>query len=270
MRSNKAALVDALDDLKSTLQMEDMWRTTYPDSLKYTFHQTKNSGVHHSHLDCIYVRTQCSDNCFEWKIESSGLKTDHKMVSIRFTSESAPLVGEGQWVMPIHLLYNKSLADFVNQEGMDLEDSFNILESENKWDASKNRQTAWMDFRNKLIALARKRAKVVVPKIARKINTLEAMIDATSNDPNLLEDERSLTMDRLEKPPDENDNPPQGEDDPKPTKLYETNSQNMTNMLGNYHSTIQLDPVPPDEAERARATETVLNRITVRITEQDK
>ncbi|KAE9383415.1 hypothetical protein BT96DRAFT_1009210 [Gymnopus androsaceus JB14] len=173
MRSNKAALVDALDDLKSTLQMEDRC------------------------LDRIYVRTQCSDNCFKWKIELSGLKTDHKMVSVRFTSKSAPLVGGGRWVMPTHLLYNKTLADFVNQEGMNLEDSFDILENEIEWDANKNKQTAWADFRGKFIALARKRAKVVVPKITRKINTLEALIDAISNDPTLPEDERSLTTDIL-------------------------------------------------------------------------
>ncbi|KAE9392448.1 hypothetical protein BT96DRAFT_773665, partial [Gymnopus androsaceus JB14] len=186
--------------------------------------------------------------------------------------------------------------------------------------ANKNKQTAWADFRGKFIALARKRAKVVVPKITRKINTLEAMIDAISNDPTLPEDERSLTTDilkaklsaleqchhrstramakarnilygetisrywskinktkkprkllqRLEKPLEENDNQTQGADDREPTKLYEKNSQNMTNMLGNYHSTIQLDHVPLDEVERARAIESVLNRVTVRITKADK
>ena len=65
-------------------------------------------------------------------MESPGLKTDHEMVSVRYTSESAPMVGEGRWVMPTHLLYDKVLADFIDQEGMNLEDSFDNLENENE------------------------------------------------------------------------------------------------------------------------------------------
>lgn len=52
MRSDTAHSVDALDDLKCLLNLEDGWRNTYPDSLKYTFKRTTQQGhIHHSRLD---------------------------------------------------------------------------------------------------------------------------------------------------------------------------------------------------------------------------
>ncbi|KAJ3716830.1 hypothetical protein C8R42DRAFT_587942, partial [Lentinula raphanica] len=169
MRSDAQGAVDSLDELKTALQLEDGWRCTYPSTLKYTFMRTAQDHTkHHARLDRIYNRTNINEHLFEWKIETLGIKTDHDMVSVRLTSETAPKVGNGRWVMPHHIIYDKTMRDFINKEGMKLEDNITTLENED-WDPTRNIQTEWAIFQQAFVKLARERAKVVVPRLDREI-----------------------------------------------------------------------------------------------------
>ncbi|KAJ3726725.1 hypothetical protein C8R42DRAFT_573316 [Lentinula raphanica] len=193
MRNDASVAVDALDDLKLALRLEDGWRNTYPNTLQYTFMRTTRERTkHHARLDRIYNKASISDQLFEWKIESPGIKTDHDMVSVRYTSESAPMMGRGRWVMPPHILYDSVIKDFIDTEGLKLEETLETLQDQ-EWNAEENMQTKWMDFQLRFITLARERAKIVVPRLEKEIRTTATQIDIISNDPHLTEDERLLS-----------------------------------------------------------------------------
>ncbi|KAJ3766252.1 hypothetical protein FB446DRAFT_654078, partial [Lentinula raphanica] len=169
MRIDAACAVNALDNLKTSLLLEDGWRRTYPSTLNYTFMRASQDHTkHHARLDRIYNKMNLSDYLFEWKIETPGIKTDHDMVSVKLTSEAAPKVGSGRWVMPHHIIYDKKVRDFVNEEGMKLEDRLLILEDQ-EWDPRMNIQTEWANFQHEFVKLARTRSKVVVPRLDHEI-----------------------------------------------------------------------------------------------------
>ncbi|KAJ3931031.1 MAG: hypothetical protein NXY57DRAFT_1049181 [Lentinula lateritia] len=193
-RNDQTAVTDALDELKTTLQMEDGWRNTYPTTLKYTYRQKRAGQItRHSRLDRIYVKPETVPYTFEWKIESPGVTTDHDLVSVRFTCEAAPTVGKGRWIVPKHLMYDKEIIKFIDEESKTLEMNMNNIDSAEEWNPTLNHQTLWADFKQHLIELARKRAKIVIPRLVKEIAELEAKIDTTSNDPLLTDEERSLS-----------------------------------------------------------------------------
>ncbi|KAJ3728225.1 hypothetical protein C8R42DRAFT_572072, partial [Lentinula raphanica] len=313
MRNDMACAVNSLDDLKTSLQLEDGWRNTYPTTLKYTFMRVSQDRTkHHARLDRIYNRTNIADNLFEWKIETPGINTDHDMVSVRYTSQTAPKIGKGRWVMPHHIIYDKKVRDFINNEGMNLENRLNAMEG-HEWQPGSNIQTEWAKFQQEFIKIARARAKVVVPKLDKDIQVTESKIDTIGNDPQLSEDERmiSVTMlkeklqaleqqrhrssramtkarnlvygetisrywsqqnkskvprqllQRLEKQTQDNGLPQQMEG----TRIYETHSQRMADMMRDHHNKIQHDEVDPNPELREQAIQQVLGRVDSRIQE---
>lgn len=94
--------------------------------------------------------------------------------------------------MPPHLLYDKVLAEFVDTQGMKLEDSFISLNIQDSRTHTSNKQCAWAEFQKKFVSLAKERAKIVMPESTREITSLEAKIDIISNDPLLTEEDRSI------------------------------------------------------------------------------
>ncbi|KAJ3712217.1 hypothetical protein C8R42DRAFT_594865, partial [Lentinula raphanica] len=193
MRNDASVAVDALDDLKSALQLEDGWRNTNPSTLQYTFMRTtRDRTKHHARLDRIYHRAGKSDNFYEWKIEMPGIKTDHDMVSVKYTTKSAPIIGRGRWVMPPHILYDAAVKNFIDTEGMKLEETLETLKNR-EWNENVNMQTEWMRFQERFVNLARERAKIVIPKLEKEIHETATQIDTISNDPLLTDDERLLS-----------------------------------------------------------------------------
>ncbi len=80
--------VDSIDILRTSLHLVDGWRSCYPTTAKYTW-RCPTTGTQ-SRLDRIYVRNNVNEHCFEWNIEKSGVPTDHDMVSVRYSTASAP------------------------------------------------------------------------------------------------------------------------------------------------------------------------------------
>ncbi|KAJ3832891.1 hypothetical protein F5878DRAFT_511456, partial [Lentinula raphanica] len=314
--SDPHTVTEAFDELKCCLHLEDGWRNTFPSTLQYTFMQKRaNQITTHSRIDRIYIKSGNLPYTFEWKIEHTGVATDHDMVSVRYTCEAAPKSGRGRWIIPQHLMYDKVIKEFIETEGKKLETNMNQLDG-TEWDPTFNHQTLWSEFKDKFISLARKRAKIVIPKLVKEINDLEAKIELISNDQLLTEEERSLStavlkealqkleerrnkttrltsgvnyrikgetisrywsninkdskrkdlIQRLQIPglPTQNSNSTTA---PEINPVYETNSQRMADMMKNHHDELQTDQVPPDETERSRLTEEILDKITVSITE---
>jgi exonuclease III len=128
-RPDPDAPVSALDELKTYLRMVDGWRETYPTSRAYTYHQVATGSQ--SRIDRIMVRRGIFDHTFEWDIKTVGIRTDHKMVTTKISTEKAPTLGHGRWVWPAHLTKDKTLTGFIHERSMKLQDD---LERVSGWE----------------------------------------------------------------------------------------------------------------------------------------
>ncbi|KAJ3770095.1 hypothetical protein FB446DRAFT_647535, partial [Lentinula raphanica] len=198
-KSDPTNTMDALDDLKVLLQLEDGWRNTFPSRLEYTFTQNRvGFEPRHSRLDRIYVKSNLMEHTYDWKIENPIIKTDHMMVSACYTSAEAPEIGRGRWVMPTHLLYDREVKEFLHTEGLQLNNDMLSMEADQIWDENRNAQTLWANFKARLSKLARHRAKIVIPKIEKAIADTQTKLNAICTDPTLDDTERSISLTLLQ------------------------------------------------------------------------
>ncbi|KIY61031.1 DNase I-like protein [Cylindrobasidium torrendii FP15055 ss-10] len=157
--------VDAIDSFRVDLQLVDGWRETFPGTLSYTFKST-NTGSK-SRLDRIYVPSNMMDRCFDWRIQKPTIETDHEMVTVRIASKASPDVGKGRWAMKPHLTKDA-------EEGRELQNKLeDLIEGITERTDEYNPQ--------ELTNIARKRAKIVIPKIDRDIREIETQIDTFSS-----------------------------------------------------------------------------------------
>ncbi|KAK7016575.1 Endonuclease/exonuclease/phosphatase, partial [Favolaschia claudopus] len=257
--------VTALDELKSYLGLMDGWRATYPTTLAYTYLQ-KSTGSQ-SRIDRIHVKRGIFDQTYEWKIQASGIQSDHKMVSVRITSANAPSTGPGRWVWPKHIMGDKNLKDHIQEEGMKLQAQL-LSMSRRPLETILGDKTLQNDERILSAAvLTEKLTRLYVQQHskarinARIRNKLEGEVISKYwsmiNKPKKPRD----IIHRLRKP-----RAPNAPEDAPP--IYETNSGNMANIARNYHNDIQHDRnnTPPDEREAT--IQTVLGRTARRLSEE--
>ncbi|KAJ7022462.1 Endonuclease/exonuclease/phosphatase, partial [Mycena alexandri] len=296
---------DALDELKEYLRLVDGWRETYPTTCAYTYHQSVVQGGSQSRVDRIYIRRDLFDNTFEWGMQSVGLITDHRMVTVRLTTASAPTIGHGRWVWPAHIIRNKGLAEFIQEKGLRLQKELEVVARWPERDPEYNTQTLWMKFKLDIGEEARRIAKKVVPKIIEEIADIENKIDIILKDRTLNEEERTLscavlvekltqlqrrkhTDSRLdaqvrnrlegqmigrywsmlnrENKPREVIHRLRKPGDPEAEPQYETNSKNMASMARDYHKKLQADrPANAGTADERRVREEKINIVLDRV-----
>ncbi|RPD77087.1 DNase I-like protein, partial [Lentinus tigrinus ALCF2SS1-7] len=165
------ASILALDDLKLTLglMVADGWRTTYPHAREYTFHRGSGPAAISSRLDRIYVSPRLFDHARDWKISTTGVKTDHQLVSVQLTSDKAPVVGPGRPIFALHLLNDKKLTAAVKQRGLEAIHELTNLEASGVRTADMNPQRILQNFKTDTMSMARKREREVVPKLLAEI-----------------------------------------------------------------------------------------------------
>ncbi|KAJ3709882.1 hypothetical protein DFJ43DRAFT_983576, partial [Lentinula guzmanii] len=141
----------------------------------------------------IYLACRTASRCSS---EPIGIisKTDHRMVSVQFTCEEAPIVGHGRWSWPTHLTKDKELTKFIHEEGLLLQTKIEeaqrsrILGNTTQEDTP---QSLWAAFKKLITDFARKRAKIVVPKLQQKITDLERKMASVEKTTGISEDERA-------------------------------------------------------------------------------
>ncbi|KAK0496965.1 hypothetical protein EDD18DRAFT_1309406 [Armillaria luteobubalina] len=119
-----------LDQMRSQLRLIDSWRNCYPTTLQYTW-RCLSTGTQ-SCLDRIY-------HCYEWAIGKSGINTDHDLVSVWYSTVSAPNIGHGQWTMPLHIVRDCKLQEEIER----------CAKRENRT-AEENLQILWAKFSREL------------------------------------------------------------------------------------------------------------------------
>jgi hypothetical protein len=88
------------------------------------------------------------------------------------------------------------LTEFIQDEGLRLQDAMATLaqaEANGQWNPNNNAQTLWINFKTRICDKARERAKIVVPKIVKEMDTLKNRMDLIAADPNLSDEERTLS-----------------------------------------------------------------------------
>ncbi|KAF9522432.1 hypothetical protein CPB83DRAFT_746262, partial [Crepidotus variabilis] len=167
MRDDHTGAVEALDNLKISLQLIDGWRMTYPDHAKFT-HVQKLSG-HQTRLDQIYIKAQVFENTYEWEIKQTGIRTDHSMVSVKLTDKSAPKIGHGRWTWPINLLKDKILMEYIHSKGVEVGEKMDKMLEDKSRSVHHNPQSLWAKMKNEIRDKAQERAKVVISKLTKEI-----------------------------------------------------------------------------------------------------
>jgi exonuclease III len=306
-RPDNPAPVNAFDDLKTYLGLVDGWRETYPTTRAYTYHQTEAQGGAQSRIDRILVKRDSFEHTFEWDIQTVGIKTDHRMVSMRLTSEKAPTIGHGRWVWPAHLNQDKVLKQFIHEKGMEMQAELNQLDDQEERDEDYNAQTIWMEFKENIREKARERAKIIIPKITQEIAKFETQLKLINDDSDLSEEERKLSSvviieklaelqkkrhkaarltaqvrNRLEgeiisrywsminkpKKPRDLINRLRKDTGPDGPIAYETDSKKMATLARNYHKKIQSDRTDTPTEVREQKIQIVLGRTARKTTEE--
>ncbi|TBU36624.1 hypothetical protein BD309DRAFT_995528 [Dichomitus squalens] len=70
-----------------------------------------------SRLDRIYMMGSMFETAYEWEIQHPAIRTDHRLVSVKLTSETAPDTGKGRPVFLLHLLRDRKLARSMHETG---------------------------------------------------------------------------------------------------------------------------------------------------------
>ncbi|EIW86414.1 DNase I-like protein, partial [Coniophora puteana RWD-64-598 SS2] len=189
--------VAALRNLKTTLTMGDGWREAYPDINAFTFFQTARQGGRKSRIDRIYLNTSMIPFARDWDINSSGIDTDHKLVTARISAKDLPFIGRGRWTMPIFLVEDAHILKTIKGRGKRLQNELTEGERADRTNTN-NPQLAFKRFKDDIIKMVRDAAKKRVPALERKALALKGKIHETMNDPLSNEEEKRLVTSVLQ------------------------------------------------------------------------
>jgi hypothetical protein len=104
-----------------------------------------------------------------WEVTTTALNTDHKMVSVKI-DQKAPYIGRGRWTMPLYMLKDKALILDIQCLGRELEDK---LDNREQMSPVVNPQVHFQNFKDEIVKVTRKKAKVAVPKMNLQIQRLQ-------------------------------------------------------------------------------------------------
>ncbi|KAI0348931.1 hypothetical protein OH77DRAFT_1499698 [Trametes cingulata] len=135
-----------------------------PTTKMYTYIQSATGSQ--SRIDRIYVSRTVEKDVDDWCSTTTGVPTDHKMVSVMVANKQAPYVGKGRWSLPTHLLTDDTLKTEMKRLGSRLLSELEQLEERTPLS---NPQACYRRFKSDLISAARKRAKTKIPKMDKQI-----------------------------------------------------------------------------------------------------
>ncbi|KAG1747278.1 Endonuclease/exonuclease/phosphatase [Suillus occidentalis] len=161
-RLDNEAAIEALRDLRTMLQVQDMWRVEHPHRQMFTFssnHQTL------SRLDRIYASERHATSLIDWDSHIC------------------------RWAWPQGLISNTDLINKVIKLGINVQTN---IENHTPCSDEANPQTLWCTFKNDLNKLARDTAKHHLHRINQRICSLTKDMRKLANDKNIdnLEDTR--------------------------------------------------------------------------------
>ncbi|KAF5333956.1 hypothetical protein D9758_017592 [Tetrapyrgos nigripes] len=177
--------VDALDEFKMLTQLRDGWRDMYPDRKAFTFTTARSE----SRIDRIYTTDAILNASRDWKIQPTGIPgTDHWMVSVLASHMDAPTMGRGRWAIPRHILKDKTFMQYTLKRGHEADKELEEIERVGRT-TDKNTQLTWFKYKTDVLAEARRRQRIVIPRTEKQIKELEEKLSEVDNDLTLTEGE---------------------------------------------------------------------------------
>lgn len=128
---NCTAVTDALRDICHTWEIQDGWRLTHPNNREYTYQANTRGNDIMSQLDRIYVTRQLTPLTRKWGSQPSLVPTDHKLATVKYASNEAPLIRKGKWMMPLQILENEKFIKAVVIHRIKLQLDLETLQCEN-------------------------------------------------------------------------------------------------------------------------------------------
>lgn len=174
-RNDPAECTEEMGYLKSEFNITDAWRRQFPASECFTFHQP-SQPYHSSRLDRIYLSSSLEKTACEWTNEINPLAgTDHNVVTVKISPESAPTTGKGRYQVPVRLLNEKRiLEDLISELGKLTNKMQEIKDSPQTRSTVLNPQILWSkEFKQPQRSKMRKKDRAVIPIIQEKINQAE-------------------------------------------------------------------------------------------------
>ena len=133
--SSKATL--EIENIKSDMNIIDIWRTLHPDSTRCTRRQMSKSGLVQSRLDFWLISTFMLYDVEKCDIYP-GLKSDHSVVTLHFKSNETQPRGRGFFKFNTLLLKDRKYVEMIKQEIMEFTESNKNLENKGLlWDCLK-------------------------------------------------------------------------------------------------------------------------------------
>ncbi|OSC98480.1 DNase I-like protein [Trametes coccinea BRFM310] len=154
----------ALTSMLSDMNLVDGWRKENPDSRMFTYMQASTGSQ--SRIDRIYARRALLSDAIDWEVRESGIPTDHRLISVRIANYQAPFIGKGRWAMPEQMLNDEGVTKAMREEANAFLTKLSNLGTRTP---SNNVQTAFQEFKNRLIVCVRNRMKTKLPKAKRNI-----------------------------------------------------------------------------------------------------
>jgi hypothetical protein len=162
------SVVTSLDSLRSKFRLQDGWRATNPNTKCFSFLQ-KGTGAQ-SRIDRIYTTTDIIKTAVDWEVTTTALNTDHKMVYVKVIDQKAPYIGRGRWTMPLYMLKDKALILDIQRFSRELKDK---LDNREQRSPVVNPQVHFQNFKDEIVKVTRKKAKVAVSKMNLQIQWLQ-------------------------------------------------------------------------------------------------
>ena len=300
-RSDDLNAIEALRNLRHSLDLQDTWRHAFPYDRNFTYRANCNGQQIKSRLDRIYTSSAAAKHTFGWKTCQTAVPTDHWMVMTKYAPADAPFIGKGRWTWQITSLEDRKLIKNVIERGMTLLNDLEKLKQENTCREKANAQTLWTSFKEDIREIAKACSRESRTKITKRIELITKDIHELMNHPDLDEDESirqneaflANELEHLEKTRarDHKDLTRtslayQGEKlggawsainkERKPRDLihrlkipntnppsYERESRRMAELARNYHNDLQNEGLrlPPNSPEYARKSQATLNEI---------
>jgi hypothetical protein len=174
-RYDNETAIEALRDLRSALNIHDLWRIENPHQRMFTFNSNRNTL---SRLDRIYTSERHSESMLNWDSQISPIPTDHHIVSVRFAPPGLPHIGKGRWSWPIGIMTDETLIKRIIKLGIEHQER---IEGINERNDTSNPQQTWSELKQKITCAAKEVMKTHLGKINQRIRTLTKDLRKTTN-----------------------------------------------------------------------------------------
>ncbi|KAH9851089.1 Endonuclease/exonuclease/phosphatase, partial [Lenzites betulinus] len=171
MRLDPESARNSLAKLKTKLKIADGWRRANPNHRDFSFLQMSTGSQ--SRIDRIYVRESLINKAADWRIEASGINTDHSIVSMTLANYACPYIGPGRWVIPAAVISDSQFIQETVNEGREALEKMTLDEGHPD---GRSIQHTYQVFKTNIRDRARRRTKELFAKWDKKIDDLKRNI----------------------------------------------------------------------------------------------